>query len=108
MSNKANIYLSKATKMLDRLSGRTARDWKTTAKTLGEHAKTHKVATPKRAERMAKVEAGRSFQTRAKVGVIGGAATVGGFLGLHKYHQHKDNQILKKIDKMYSEDWRNS
>jgi hypothetical protein len=57
---------------------------------------------------MAKVEAGRTFQARAKAGVVGGALATGGFLGLHKYHQHKDNQILKKIDSMYSPDWRDS
>lgn len=43
----------------------------------------------------------RSLRARVKTGI--GAAGVGtaGFLGLHKYHQHKDNAILSKIDSMY-------
>jgi hypothetical protein len=43
------------------------------------------------------------IRSRTKAGL--GAAAVGtaGFLGVHKYHQHKDNAILAKIDRMYSD-----
>jgi hypothetical protein len=99
MAGKANRYISKVVKFLDRLSGHSAREWKVKSDILSHAAK--KGITPQRAERRARVEAGRSFQTRAKTGVVGGALGTAGFLGLHKYHQHKDNQILKKIDSMY-------
>jgi hypothetical protein len=99
MAGKANLYLSKAVKFVDRISGHSAREWKMKSNILSEASKKH--ITPKRAERKAHVETGRSFQTRAKTGVVAGAVGAGGFLGLHKYHQHKDNQILKKIDSMY-------
>lgn len=99
MAGKTNLYLSKAVKYLDRLSGRSAREWRVKSDVLSEAAA--KRISPLRAKRRAKVEAGRAFQTRAKTGVVGTALATGGFLGLHKYHQHKDNQILRKIDRMY-------
>lgn len=39
-------------------------------------------------------------RTKFGIGVVG--AGTAGFLGLHKYHQHKDNAILAKIDSMYA------
>lgn len=99
MAGKANLYLSKALKFVDKLSGHSAKEWKIRSDVLN-HAAEHKI-TPLRAKRIAHVEAGRSFQTRAKTGVVGGAAVAGGFLGLHKYHQHKDSEIMRKINEMY-------
>lgn len=64
------------------------------------HAAEHKL-TPQRAKRIAQVEAGRSFQTRVKAGLGAGVVAGGGFLGLHKYHQHKDSEIMRKINEMY-------
>lgn len=99
MAGKTNLYLSKAIKFIDRLSGQSAREWRVKADVLRDAAK--KGITPQRAERMAHVAKGRSFMTRAKTGTVAAAAGTAGFLGLHKYHQHKDNQILRRIDSMY-------
>jgi hypothetical protein len=103
MAGKVNAYLSKAVKFADRLSGGSARRWKTTSDTLSAEAKGgRKAFTPLHAKRRAKVEAGRSFQARVKATAVGGVVASSGFLGIHKYHQHKDNKILEKIDRMYS------
>lgn len=33
---------------------------------------------------------------------LGAVGTLGGgFMGISKYHQHKDNKIMERIDKMY-------
>jgi hypothetical protein len=52
------------------------------------------------AKNLARKESKAVLRTRVKTGL--GVAAVGGagFLGLHKYHQHKDNKILERIDKM--------
>lgn len=50
-------------------------------------------------------EAETAKDNMIKARVLGGAGAVAttsaGFLGLHKYHQHKDNAIMAKIDSMY-------
>jgi hypothetical protein len=99
MAGKTNLYLSKALHFADRLSGTSAREWKMRSDILNHAAQ--QGITPKRAERIARVQAGRSFQTRAKTVAGTGAVAAGGFLGLHKYHQHKDNEIMRKINEMY-------
>lgn len=104
MAGKINKYLSKAVKYADRLSGASAKQWKAKASILSEAARTG--LTPARANRLAKVHAGRSFQTRAKTGLAIASAGAGGYLGLHKYHQHKDRQIMRRIDQMYRESQR--
>jgi hypothetical protein len=53
------------------------------------------------AQRHADALAARSLQSRVKLGLGTGMDGTAGFLGLHKYHQHKDNAILSKIDSMY-------
>lgn len=99
MAGAFNKYLSKTLKMLDTASGKSARSWANRAKVMSEAEQSGLTAS--RARRKAKVEAGRTLQTRVKLGV-GGAAAVGtGFLGVHKYMQHQDNKILAQIDKLY-------
>ena len=102
MTSKINRYLAETVKFLDRLSGHSARDWKMQSEVLTKAEK--EGTTAARAKRQAIISAGRSFQTRAKAGATTAALGTSGFLGLHKYHQHKDNQILKKIDSMYPQD----
>lgn len=101
----SNQILSRAVKYVDRLAGVSAKKYSNAASTL-KGAKSMGInGVPEsavlRASRMAKVESGRTFQSRVKAGVGAAAATGAGFLGLHKYHQHQDNKILEKIDKMY-------
>ena len=50
-------------------------------------------------------EAGkRSTSARVKAGIGTAAVGTAGFLGIHKYQQHKDNAIMAKIDSMYAND----
>lgn len=99
MAGAFNKYLSKTLRMLNTASGKSAKEWATKARVLDEAERTGLSST--RARRKAKVEAGRTFQTRVKLGVGGAAVVGGGFLGLHKYMQHQDNKILARIDKLY-------
>lgn len=98
-----NKFLSKATKFIDRsahrIAGTSAREWENKSRVLNEAKKNG--TTPLRADRMAKVEREKSTRARVKGGILGVAVTTSGFLGLHKYHQHQDNEILRKIDSMY-------
>lgn len=43
----------------------------------------------------------RMVSARVKTGVGVAALGTAGFIGLHKYHQHKDNAIMAKINEMY-------
>lgn len=101
MAGAFNKYLSKTLKMLDTATGKSAKAWKNKADVLREAEDTGLTAL--RAKRKAHVEAGRTFQTRVKLGVGGAVAAGTGFLGLHKYMQHQDNKILARIDKMYAQ-----
>ena len=101
MAGKTNQYISKAVNFLNRVSGKTNRDWKTKLRVMEDLER--KPMTLNRAKRLAEVEKGRTFQTRVKTGLIGTTAATAGFMGMHKYHQHKDNQILKRIDRMYAD-----
>jgi ferric-dicitrate binding protein FerR (iron transport regulator) len=100
MAGTFNRYLSKTLKMLDTVTGKNAKAWANRAEVLREAE--DKGITALRAKRQAQVEAGRTFQARVKTGVGAAAAVGAGFLGVHKYHQHQDNKILERIDRMYS------
>lgn len=103
-----NKILSKVVEYTDRLSGHSARKYENLAGSLKNAGRMGVKGVPEatklRANRLTDVAKGRSFQTRLKtgVGVVGGSTA--GFLGLHKYHQHKDNKIMERIDKMYQEE----
>ncbi|MNK10008.1 hypothetical protein D3C87_280180 [compost metagenome] len=103
MAGSFNRYLGKVLRGLETVSGKRAKDWSNRADVLREAAANK--TTPIRAKRMAKVENGRTFQSRIKAGVGGAAVTGAGFLGMHKYHQHQDNKILAQIDKMYGRNY---
>lgn len=42
-----------------------------------------------------------SINTRINTGLTVGGVGTAGFLGIHKYHQHKDDKIMARINKMY-------
>jgi hypothetical protein len=54
----------------------------------------------RKADRLLKNESKAVLRTRLATGLAVGVAGGSGFLGLHKYHQHKDNKILERIDSM--------
>lgn len=99
MPTNVNKYISRVAKIVDELSGSSAKEWKVRSEILS-HAKAEGL-TPLRASRIAKQKAAESMRTRVK----GGAAAVGaygaGMLGMHKYHQHQDNKVLAKLNEMY-------
>lgn len=103
-----NKFLAKATQIGDRLVAHSARKLEHTAATLKaanslglKGSRRISKSSIEGMDRLAKTERGRSTQTRIKAGV--GAAVVGttGFLGIHKYHQHKDEKIMARINEMY-------
>lgn len=46
-----------------------------------------------------------TLKTRVNTAIGLAGFGAGGFLGIHKYHQHKDNKIMERIDKMYQTDY---
>jgi hypothetical protein len=103
-----NKILKKIVGFADDVIGRKANIAKTRYKVLKDSANFGRVGVPKEtiqdAKHSAKYRAAKTFQARVKTGVGVAATTGAGFLGLHKYHQHKDNKILAKIDKLYNKD----
>jgi len=94
-----NRYINRIAKFGDELVGYSAGKAKAKATLASEMAA--RGQTPGQLHRIADRKAIESRNTRIKTGI---GATIGvgsGFLGLHKYHQHKDNAILAKIDSMY-------
>jgi hypothetical protein len=101
----SNKLLGKVVGFANRVAGVEARTFKNQAKVLAEAKNLGRLGVPastiQRAARMSHVSSGRSFQTRVKAGLGTTAGVTAGFLGLHKYHQHRDNKILERIDNMY-------
>lgn len=103
--SKTDKLISKAFQIGDRIVGHSARKLKYqadilhNARDLGQHGVPKE--TVEYAKDLAKQESAASRNTRIKAGLGLTAATTTGFLGLHKYHQHKDNKILARIDRMY-------
>lgn len=105
----ANRILSKIVQFTDDISAHSARRFKNDlealrrAKDLGPNGVPQ--STIDHLEAMSNAARSRSTDVRLKTGlgtaVIGG----GGFLGLHKYHQHVDNKIMARIDNMYKTDY---
>lgn len=100
--------LDKAIKHVDRLSGNSKRKYQHVSSGLHMAGNVGIRNIPKsavtRADRLSKVETGRVLRTRITAGVGAAAVAGAGFLGLHKYHQHRDNKILERIDKMGKND----
>ncbi len=106
--NATNI-LNKITEYGDHLVGHSARRLRGDVGALSRHhdsgPKGIPVSTIKHVTGLSNAASASSLKARAytAAGITGGA--VGGFLGLHKYHQHKDNKIMERIDKMYQSDY---
>lgn len=105
----ANKIINHIANYGDRLVGSSARKYKNQYEVLrdiGNNGIRSGVSNQAvlRAKRLADTSSGRSMQTRVKTGVGAISAVGTGFLGLHKYHQHKDNKILERIDSMYKTD----
>jgi hypothetical protein len=104
----ANQLVSKAVKIADEVSGYSARKYENAASVLRSANSmglkgSRRVGKPaiERMERLAQAHRGRSTQTRVKAGIGASAGVAGGFLGLHKYHQHRDEKIMDRINTMY-------
>lgn len=95
----ASSKLGKAINFVDDLIGHSHAKFKAEAGTLSKAE-----ALGRRASHAIKdTEAARSrmVTARTKTGLGVAATGTAGFLGIHKYHQHRDNAIMAKIDKMY-------
>lgn len=103
-----NKYLEKVAGKLDSVIrfaddviGHSARNLKQEADVLARAAAQGR--TPKMALAEAAEAQKRMISSRTKLGLGVAAGGTAGFLGLHRYHQHKDNAILSKIDSMYAD-----
>lgn len=102
---KLNQFYNKAVKYADSLVGGSARQMKSDNGALnrlreqGIKGISNRAVTETR--RKAEVLRKDSNKTRVITGVTAASVGTAGFMGLHKYHQHKDNQILQRIDSMY-------
>ena len=83
------------------LFGGSARRLRAEAEVSARHAA--KGITPGMAQNAADEAAKRTLHARVKTGIGAGVVGTAGFLGIHKYQQHKDNAILAKIDQMYAD-----
>jgi hypothetical protein len=106
---EASAYLEKvAGKYLDRALSFADDVWGGTARGLAHEGEVlAKAEAQGRTAKSVLTEASEAHKrmkaARVKTGIgVAGAGTAG-FLGIHKYHQHKDNAILAKIDSMYAD-----
>ena len=62
----------------------------------------HSIAknSPQKVRAMANEAAMQTRDARVKLGLGAGAALGGGFLGVHRYHQHKDRAIMERLNAM--------
>ena len=95
----AGSKFNKAVSFVDDLLGHTHSNLRAEANTLSKAEALGRKA--KDAIKDTEDARSRMIKARVKTGV--GLAGVGtaGFLGIHKYHQHRDDAIMRKIDSMY-------
>lgn len=62
----------------------------------------HSIAknSPQKVRAMANEAALQTRDARVKLGLGAGAALGAGFLGIHRYHQHKDRAIMERLNAM--------
>lgn len=91
-------YAGKAVDFAGKVVGTKARTLAADAEAVSRHAAAGR--TPRQVQRMAAVAQKETRDARIKAGV--GTAAVGtvGLLGIHRYHQHKDSAIMKRIEQM--------
>ena len=101
----ATHILTKIVKYGDNLAGTSARKLKNQAevlhgaKNLGPKGVPHETISHAQDLADAAKKASNKARTYTATGAVAG--TTAGFIGLHKYHQHKDNKILERLDKMW-------
>lgn len=81
--------------------GSKARKLTSEAEVLARHSALKN--SPAKVQAMAADATSKTRDARIKTGL--GLAAVGGsgFLGIHKYHQHKDRAIMDRLSQMYTE-----
>lgn len=91
--------ISRTADFAERVVGHKASTLRAEAEAVSRHAAAGR--TPRQVQRMASVAARQTRDARIKAGL--GAAAVGGagFLGIHRYHQHKDRAIMERLQNMY-------
>ena len=99
LEKAAGQFLNKAIRFADDVIGHSAGKLKQEADILSRAAAQGR--SPAQALHEASQAHDRMIQSRTKLGLGVAATGTAGFLGMHKYHQHKDNAILAKIDSMY-------
>jgi len=102
----SNQILTKALDCGDRMIGHSARKYENAANVLrdadGMGIKGVSIGAIRGSRKLSEEAARASLHTRIKTGLGASIGLGSGFLGLHKYHQHKDNKIMERIDSSYN------
>lgn len=99
-SSKVDRVLSTIVGYGDRLIGHSASKAKNTLRVLQES--THlgggiPQSTLLAAKKLSGDASQKSFNTRVKTGLTVAGAGTAGYFGIHKYQQHQDNKIMRKL-----------
>ena len=97
----AGVRFNKAVGFVEDLIGRNHSILKNKAATLAEAEA--KGITANMMFNQAEEAGVRKVNARIGAGVTAAGVGTAGFLGIHKYHQHRDNAIMAKIDQMYAD-----
>jgi hypothetical protein len=98
-SSRFNNALNSAGDFAGKVFGGKARQLKSDAEVLARHAAARN--SPGKVQQMAEEAAKETRNARLKASLGAGAVAGAGFLGIHKYHQHRDDAIMRKINSMY-------
>lgn len=91
--------VTRAGNFAESLLGAKARKLTSEAEVLARHAALKN--TPAKVQAMAADATRSTRDARLKTGLSLGAAGGAGFLGIHKYHQHKDRAIMERLSQMH-------
>ncbi len=109
MPISATKILNKIVQYGDHLTGVTSRRLKGDVAALNRHKYSGSNGIPQstinHVTGLSDKASASTFKTRVNTAVGALGVGGGGFLGIHKYHQHKDNKIMERIDKMYQTDY---
>ena len=91
--------IGRAADFAERVVGSNASKLRAEAEAVSRHAAAGR--TPREVQRMASVATRQTRDARVKAGLGAGAIGGAGFLGIHRYHQHKDRAIMQRLNTMY-------
>lgn len=91
--------IGRAADFAEKVVGHRASTLRAEAEAVSRHAAAGR--TPREVQRMASHATRQTRDARIKAGLGVGAIGTAGFLGIHRYHQHKDRAIMERLNTMY-------